>query len=106
VKRWRFINPENLPRSRTYRNAWTDTGSAIEHDMPRAREILRGHVRKTRAAAFKELDVAWMRAMASGNGAEAARVEAGRQVLRDAPQDPRIDAASTVEELHALVIRR
>jgi hypothetical protein len=46
-----------------------------------------------------ELDGQWTRATGQGKKAEQDAVEAERQKWRDAPADPRIDVAQTVEEL-------
>jgi hypothetical protein len=102
---WRMTDTEweMMSRDRDYRNAIVRNGSGkCEHDMPRARELHRNLIRTRRADEFIKLDGEWMRATGRGDAAEAARVEAERQKLRDAPADPRIDTASTVEELKAL----
>lgn len=98
---WRVLEDGEVPTDRTYRNAWVDTGK-IEHDMVKAREIHRQHIRAHRASALKELDGQWMRAQGQGKKAEADAIEAERQKWRDAPADPRIEAATTVEELKAI----
>jgi len=99
---WRIIKESDVPGDRAYRNAWTDDGKKITHDMPKARELHRGHIRKHRAAAFRDLDGQWMRAVGQGNAAEADRIEKERQRLRDAPADPRIEAAQTAADLMVL----
>jgi len=99
---WRVIrNLAEVPKDRTYRNAWVDTGKRVEHDMPKAREIHRQHIRKRRAAVLRELDGQWMRAVGRKQRVpdEAERIEAERQKWRDMPNDPRIDQAQSVEEL-------
>ena len=87
-------------RERVYRNALViDDAGAIVHDMPKARECHRNHLRRLRAHALPQLDAQWMRA--AGQGGDAAAVEAKRQAWRDAPADPRIDAASDLATLKA-----
>lgn len=102
IKGWRLIDPGDVPTDRTYRGAWSDDGNAIVHDMTRAREVHRDRLRRARAAALAELDGKWMRATGQGKTKEAAAIEAERQKLRDAPADPRIDAAETIKDLTAL----
>jgi hypothetical protein len=102
---WRIIQESDLPTGgRTYRNAWVDTGTSVVHDMPKARDVHRDLIRKLRVPALKELDAQWMRATGQGKKAEADAIESQRQALRDAPADPRIDAAANTEELKLLLL--
>lgn len=101
---WRVLKPGEVPQDRTYRDAWQDSGKgAFTHDMPKAREIHRGHLRKARAEALKDIDAQWMRATGQGDKVAAKRIEAERQRWRDAPADPRIEAAQTLDELRAIL---
>lgn len=106
VTSWRRISKEDIPTTREFRNAWKDTGSAIEHDMVKCRGIHLGHLRAERAKLLPELDVQWMRAFSTGNTISAAVVEAKRQALRDMPQtfSANIQAAATVDALKAIVL--
>lgn len=99
---WRKLSKGDIPEDRSYRNAWVDDGKAITHDIVKARELHRDILRHERAGKFPALDAQYARAFGQGLTKEAARVEATRQALRDAPADPRIDAAQTVEELKAI----
>lgn len=82
-----------------YRAALRDRDGKIEHDIVVARECHRIMFRQQRVAKFAELDAQWMRATGQGKKAEADAIEAERQKLRDAPADPRIEAAKSIEEL-------
>jgi hypothetical protein len=82
-----------------YRNALVDFGGKIVHDLPKARELHRGFLRKLRAAALPELDGQWMRAQGQNRKAEAEAIEAERQRWRDAPNNPNIETATTIDEL-------
>lgn len=85
----------------------------ITINMGKAREIQRNRIRALRDPLFADLDRAFARMQgraATLDGprkaeAEAAMtaIEAQRQVLRDAPADPRIGGAKTPEELKAVV---
>lgn len=102
---WRRITEDEhavFNRDRQYRNALTMAGDHIKHDMPKARECHRNHLRKLRTGAMTGLDAQWMRATGQGKKQEADAIEAQRQAWRDAPADPRIDTARTVDELKAL----
>ena len=71
-------------------------------NMTKAREIKREQIRAQRVPLLASLDVEFMRAVESGDSAEQARIAAEKQRLRDAPDDPRIEAAQTPQELAAL----
>lgn len=98
---WRRITDADLPAEREYRDAWADTGKAIEHDIVRAREIHLDHVRHARAVKFAPLDAEWMRATGQGDKRAADAAEGARQALRDLPATTGVDAAQTVDELKA-----
>lgn len=98
---WRRISDDEVPADRTFRDALVDNGT-LEHDIEKAREIHRDALRHERAKVFPDLDVAWMRAFASGDGKAAQAIEDQRQALRDVTADQRIDAAVSVEELKAI----
>lgn len=96
----------DISPDRTFRNAWErDTSPSpapIKTDMPKARNIHMDRIRKARNAKLKQLDGPWMRAMGQGNAAEATRIEAQRQSLRDMPQTFDLTTAATPDELKAL----
>jgi len=102
VKSWRRIQRDELPRSREYRDAWKDEGSAVGHDMVKARDIHRDKLRANRGPKLAALDVAYQRADESGDTAEKARIVLEKQRLRDLPADPRIEQAETIEQLSAV----
>jgi len=89
---------------RVYRNALVDRNGKIEHDLLKARECHRSEIRRHRRNAMLELDGRWMGATGQGKKKEADAIEAERQKWRDAPADPRIEAAKSVEELKTLVV--
>ena len=98
---WREINRDEIPQDRTYRNAWRDTGTAIEHNMTHARGIHMDRIRRQRDRELVKLDVPFMRAMESGNGAEKA-IAGQKRHLRDLPANFDLTSATTVEELSRL----
>src|SRR5262249_25958718 len=98
------IDPATLPQDRYFRNAWARVAkSKVDVDMPKAREIHRDVLRRMRAPLFDEADVDYVQADEAGDEAAKACVRSYKQALRDVPQDPRIDAAETPEELKAIV---
>lgn len=101
---WRRVTDDALQHDREFRDALVHDGAsgALRHDMPRARELKRQHIRHERARVLPELDAQWNRANGQGKKKDADAIEAKRQKWRDAPADPRIDAAGNVAELRAL----
>lgn len=99
-------HPE-IPTDRSYRNAWVDGGSGvgIRHDMVKARNLHRDVLRLRRAARLVALDIEEFRALRrrvtgiTATNIEITDVAQRKQLLLDAPQDPRIDAAATVDDL-------
>ena len=74
----------------------------ININMNKAKDIWRDKVRAERNEELAKLDVLYMRSL-EANDVEAQQIIASKkQALRDAPADPRIENASTVEELKDL----
>ena len=90
-----------VPLERTFREAWSFGGNpeagVITVDMNKAKEVWREKIRRARAPEFEALDAAFMKALETG--ADTSAIVAQKQALRDAPEDPAIDAATTPEEL-------
>lgn len=99
VKSWRFIDVSEIPTDRTYRNAWTDVDRKLGHDLPKAREIHREHLRRKRGPILAQLDVDFMRASERGDAQEMEKVVRQKQYFRDITKDQRIDAAASIEDL-------
>jgi hypothetical protein len=72
----------------------------ITHDMIRAREIWRNKIRTARKPLLEELDIQFMRATEEGE--DTSEIITKKNLLRDFPQDPRIDASITIEELREI----
>jgi len=95
-----IIDPATIPTDRTFRDAWKHDGAAVVHDMDKARSIHVERIRKAREPMLADLDVQVIRAL--GKGEPVTAIEAKKQKLRDAPADPRIKDAKTVEDLKAV----
>jgi hypothetical protein len=99
---WRIV-PDNFITARTdrtFRDAWTDAGNGSpDVDMPKAREVHRNRLRKQRGPLFDQLDAEYLRADEAGDTEAKQRIVAQKQKLRDAPADPRIEAADTPAKL-------
>lgn len=88
---------------RAFRNAWVLTGKDVTVDMPKARELHRDRLRVLRAPKLAELDMQYLRADETKDETEKARIATEKQALRDVTADPAIEAATTPEELKAVI---
>jgi hypothetical protein len=104
VLSWRFIQYDDLPQDRTYRDALKDDGASIGHDMAKARKIHIDHARIDRIPKMEKLDRDWQRANGQGKATEAKTIETERQRLRDLPAAllPEVEAARTIAELEKI----
>jgi hypothetical protein len=93
-----------VPQDRVFRGAWQFNGDAVEIDMTKARDIHRDNLRAERDPRLEALDTAWFRAAETNDTAAQLDIAAQKQALRDVTADPRIDAASTDNELKALTL--
>lgn len=90
---FQVVDETSIPSDRTFRDGWKEGAGKVEHDMVKCREIHRGRMRIARAPKLAALDVEQLRGR---------NVEAEKQALRDVTADPRIDSATTPEELKAV----
>jgi len=98
-----WVEEADIPTDRTFRDAWAHGGTSVNVDMTKAREIQRDHLRSIRAPMLAALDVAYQRADESSDVAMKAQIAKNKQALRDVTADPMIDAATTPEELKAVM---
>lgn len=99
-----LIDEATLPTDRAFRDAWRQTGRAVEINMPAARDISRDRIRVEREPILADLDALVSRALASEAATkldDLAAAEAKRQTARDATADPRLEAATTPDDLKA-----
>lgn len=90
-----WVNAEDIPSDRTFRDAWAVSGKAITHDMERVKLIAHSLRRAKRAEEFAPLDEIIVKQIP---GKSASDAEAARATIRsnyDAMQI-RIDAAQNV----------
>ena len=73
--------------------------SIIKTDMAKAREMHKANIRKARVSKLQELDVEFQKALETSTDTTA--IVAKKQVLRDAPADSAIDAATDEAGLKA-----
>lgn len=73
-------------------------------NMDKAKDIRREQFRKERQPLLDALDVQFMRAVETGDVALQQSIAQKKQLLRDAPANPDIAAAQTVNELKAITL--
>ena len=73
----------------------------ININLDKAREIHRDRIRQARTKLFETADLAFMKAIETGDDLAKAQAVAVKQLLRDAPAASDIDAASNPDELKA-----
>ena len=71
-------------------------------NMEKAKEIAQNMIREQRKPELEKLDIEYMRASEAKDESKMESIAALKQVLRDLPADPRIEAAKTPEELEHL----
>ncbi len=71
----------------------------IKVDLKKAKEIKKDQVRTERQPLLEKLDVEFMRAVELGDTVKQQEIAQKKQALRDAPEDPVITKAKTVEKL-------
>jgi len=98
-----ILEEQNVPKDREFRNAWKLDASGISIDMQKAKELKRQKLRLLRIPFLKNLDTEYLRADENGDTAEKQRIAQQKQALRDVTSDPAIEAASTPEELKAVM---
>ena len=88
-----------IPEERVFRDSWeaNENTAIISVNMERAKDIWRDKIRQARIEPLANLDAAYMKALEIG--ADTTSIIAQKQVLRDAPALPSIDAATTPNEL-------
>lgn len=75
----------------------------ITVNMDKARDIKKDMLRAERKDKLEALDVEFMRAVEAGDTVAQTTIAAKKQALRDATDDPAIAAATTPDELKAVV---
>ena len=74
----------------------------IAVNLVKARAIWRDKMRAARAPLLADLDIQYQKADELGAAAVKAQIAQAKQRLRDAPSDPAIEAAETLEQLIAV----
>jgi len=76
----------------------------ININMTKAKNVWRNKIREERNTEFSKLDIEYMKALESGDTTLQNNISTKKQALRDAPEDSRIENATTPEDLKNLDI--
>lgn len=71
----------------------------INIDLNKAKNIWRNKIRTDRIPILEYLDVQFLRAIETNNIERQNKIKNKKQLLRDAPSDPRIENANSPEQL-------
>jgi hypothetical protein len=95
----RIVNAEDLPNEyQDFYNAWEMDATSVTVNMDKAKELTKNRLREERTPLLAAQDVAFQRALESGQDTTA--IVAEKQRLRDVTS--LADACTTLEELRAL----
>lgn len=105
---YKIVTASDFPNDDgTFRDAWEldiSNEQPLQISIDKARDIWRNKIREDRIEIFKELDIQFMISIERGDVDTQSDIAIKKQKLRDAPADPRIDAATSIEELKTLDI--
>lgn len=98
---WRRIELKDIPTHRIFREAWVDTGTKVDHHIPKVKNITLERHRRQRNTKLEQLDREWTKATGQNRKQDAVIIEAQRQELRDMPVliESEISNMSNVEEI-------
>jgi hypothetical protein len=90
-----------VPSDRSFRGAWSLSGSVISEDLTKATEIFKDKIREVRKPLLDAEDVVYMKALEADDSAAKTASVTKKNALRDATDDSGISAATTIDELKA-----
>lgn len=99
AKSWRLITDADLIKDREFRNAWKDENNKIDIDIEKAKNIHIDNLRIKRADLLSKLDIEYIKADENNDITKRNEIIQRKNILRDITKDPRIDAATNIEEL-------
>ena len=103
--KYRETTKDKLPKSRDFREAWTDDlpTDTVDVDMSKARKIKMTQIREDRDAKLESLDAEYLKALEKGDTKVLDAVALNKQQLRDLPQTVNLDVIKTPDELKTFV---
>ena len=95
----REIAEADVPALHEFKDAWRDSGAAVDVDMPEARNIHMGRIRVKRDKKLAGLDLAYMIADENGDNPGKAAIAQQKKALRDLPATHDLSGHTTPESL-------
>ena len=90
-----------VPSDRHFRDAWALDGTVISEDLTIAKVIFKNKIREVRKPLLEAQDVAYMKALESGDSSAQTTAVNTKTALRNAPAASAITDASNITELKA-----
>lgn len=94
------VTDESILMDREFRNAWKQNGSAIEHDLEKARGIQLDKVRIAREPKLVELDKQFMLALEKGKSTVG--IVTAKQRLRDITEPLKVATLNSIDDVKNL----
>ena len=90
-----------VPSDRSFRGAWSLSGSVISEDLTKATEIFKDKIREVRKPLLDAEDVVYMKALEADDASAKTASVTKKTALRDATGASAISDATTIAELKA-----
>lgn len=97
----RYDELTTQPTDRSFRDAWSLSGTVITEDLDAARDIFKEKVREVRKPLLEAEDTVFMKALEDDDATAKADSKTKKDNLRDAPAASAISSATTIDELKA-----
>jgi hypothetical protein len=92
-----FINDDDIPQDKEFRNAWIQNGNKIDFDLEKARIIQLQRIREAREPKLRELDIDYMRLNESKQ--DTSEVVLKKQLLRDITEPLKNMQLNSIEDV-------
>ena len=89
------------PTDRSFRDAWSLSGTVITEDLDAAKDIFKDKIREVRKPLLEAEDTVFMKALEDDDATAKANSKTKKDNLRDAPAATAISSATTIDELKA-----
>ena len=97
----RYDELTSQPTDRSFREAWSLSGTVITEDLDAAKDIFKDKVREARKPLLEAEDTVFMKALEDDDATAKANSKTKKDNLRDAPAASAISSATTIDELKA-----
>ena len=97
----RYDELTSQPTDRSFREAWSLSGTVITEDLDAAKDIFKDKIREVRKPLLEAEDTVFMKALEDDDATAKANSKTKKDNLRDAPAATAISSATTIDELKA-----